>query len=73
MRQTLVRGTASLTGAAAVLAFLSALLTLGFLLMPGALFPPFSLRAVGGSVEAWALGWIGLDLWRRTRGGSATA
>lgn len=40
-------------------------LTLGFLMMPGVLFPPFLLRAVGGIVEAWALAWIGLALWRR--------
>ncbi len=47
-------------------------LILGLILMPGVLFPPFLLRAVGGSLGAWALGWIGLVLWRRTRAVSAT-
>lgn len=43
------------------------LLTLGVILMPGVLFPPFLLRAVGGILGAWGLGWVGLVLWRRTR------
>lgn len=42
-------------------------LTLGLVLMPGALFPPFQLKAVGGIVEAWGLGWVGLSLRRVTR------
>jgi hypothetical protein len=39
---------------------------IGLIMSPGALFPPFLIRAVGGVIGALGLGWMTLVLWQRT-------
>lgn len=42
------------------------LFMIGLIMSPGALFPPFLIRAAGGVIGALGLGWMTLVLWHRT-------